>query len=356
MHSYKKDPILTKISTHLHPPLTIQHSTMSVCNDSIKSTWDFSNWSDNQTLYGNFLGSASTSVQETSRTSTLAALGCSDKMEVINQMNLGTNQSKAPPERLVVTSVPYLRILNSSSNSNDRRKVSLKRAWGAFLPLAIDIIKCSAAQSSGPSSDGFQSDSQPEQRQCSRNDDEYPPSYPIGISDQQTPNPLPSGGRPTSTSESTSTPARPSKRLRTDRRTHGSAPSRNKQATSDQVEDIRVKLSHCRVNREQLKDLICPVIGCQYKQLNGRMPDFRRHIRTHIRKDGRSVVKVSLGKDFGRHRHLFPKVSMDQPPYAVPDEDGLWIGGCLKTFSRADALKRHLRNTSCVGLNHNRRR
>jgi hypothetical protein len=214
---------------------------------------------------------------------------------------------------------------------------------------------------------GFQSDNDPGQRNCPRlsypsegegEDGEYLRSSLIGIGCQQTPVLLPpSSTRRASTSTSTSTSPSPSsparKRPRASRPTHGSAPSRNRQAAIDQVEEIRAKLSLCRVNRDRPKDLVCPLKDCQYEQLNGRMPELRRHIRTHIRKYGEIRCKGVSWQDFVRHAHLFPKISVDEQPYAVPEEDGLWIGGCLKTFSRADALKRHLRNTSCVGLNHN---
>ena len=166
--------------------------------------------------------------------------------------------------------------------------------------------------------------------------------------------PTSSNTRGVSTSSSSSSRAR--KRPRSDKRTHGSAPSRNRQATIDQVEELRVKLSLCRVRNRDRVDLDCPVLGCQYRQSNGRMPDFRRHVRTHMRGDGEIRCKGIPWENFEQRRHLCPTIPSDQQPYAVPDEDGLWIGGCLKTFSRADALKRHLRNTSCTGLNHNRHR
>ena len=196
-------------------------------------------------------------------------------------------------------------------NSLGKRK---KREWATFLPLALDIISCSAAKTS-------QSEEHRPDRQRTT--------------------------RTRGSSTSTSSPVR--KR----RRTHGSAaPSRNKQATTiDQEEYIRLKLSLCQVNRGGPNDLDCPVEGCHYIQMNGRMPDLRRHIRTHIRKDAEIRCKGVPWQDFMQHRHPFPTIS-DEQPYAVPNEDGLWIGGCLKTFSRADALKRHLRNTSCMGLDH----
>jgi len=198
----------------------------------------------------------------------------------------------------------------------------------------MDKIRYSAAQASRPPENGFQSDASEHEY----NDDVYIPSSPTGVSGQRTNDTLPTF---------TPMPSPPCKSSRIDKRTHGSAPSRNRQAT-DQVEDIRVQLSLCRVRRERLNDLVCPVAGCQYKQLNGRMPDFRRHIRTHIRKEAEIRCKGVPWQDFIRNRQLFPKISVDEQPYFVPEDDGLWIGGCLKTFSRADALKRHRRNTSCA--------
>jgi len=219
----------------------------------------------------------------------------------------------------------------------------------------MEKIRCSAAQASRSPENGLQSDNSSREQNRSRlssssereyNDDVYIPSGPTGVSSQRTNNTLPT---------STSMPSPPCKSSRINKRTHCSAPSRNRQA-ADQVEDIRVKLSLCRVRRERLNDLGCPVTGCQYKQLNGRIPDFRRHMSTHIRKETEIRCKGVPWQDFIRNRHLFPKVSGDEQPYVVPEDEGLWIGGCLKTFSRADALKRHCRNTSCVGLDRNKRR
>ena len=225
----------------------------------------------------------------------------------------------------------------------------------------MDIIRGSAAQASYPPEDGFRSDSVPGQQnrpllsiwsESDDNDDLYLPSSPTGVGCQRTHNP-PSMGSIRRNFTSTSMSSPPRKRLPTEKRNRSSTPSRNRQAPKDQVKDIQLKLSLCRVRRERLNNLVCPVIDCEYKQLNGRMPDFRRHIKTHIPKDSEICCKGVPWQDFVRYRHKFPKISVDERPYAVPGEDGLWIGGCLKSFSRADALKRHRKNTSCVALDCN---
>ena len=117
--------------------------------------------------------------------------------------------------------------------------------------------------------------------------------------------------------------------------------SRNIEATPDEVEFIQRILS---LRRGEIPDnLVCPVKGCRYKK--GRIPDFRRHLKTHLR------VGIQCNgmpwRDFVRCRHLFPNISEEQQPYTVPGLDGWWIGGCLNTFSRPDALKRHVKKNAC---------
>ncbi|KAH9891826.1 hypothetical protein C8Q73DRAFT_701020 [Cubamyces lactineus] len=101
----------------------------------------------------------------------------------------------------------------------------------------------------------------------------------------------------------------------------------------------------------------CPF--CDYKQVKKRRPDFRRHIYTHcpeaelydssdpssasqrIRKRWCCGVPVHLAAEYGIH-----------PPFkTVVIVDGVKnVGGCDARLSRADALRRHIRNpsNSCV--------
>lgn len=131
---------------------------------------------------------------------------------------------------------------------------------------------------------------------------------PVRAGCQQTPQPL----SPSPTIKKSSRLAK-----RSSRRTHGSAMSRNVQATINEVEGLKDHLSG-RIRGH--RPTVCPISGCKYRQANGRMPDLRRHIKTHFRK----ISEIRCTE--------------------VLTEHGMWIGGCLKTFSRRDALKRHMRN------------
>jgi hypothetical protein len=206
----------------------------------------------------------------------------------------------------------------------------------------MDIIRASG-QTSTSSSSEFQWDidsvSQEFSRLSEQSGDEYP-SIPIGDERQRTLDSLPS----TTLNASATTSSRAPKRRRTDK--HDSVPSRNRQETPDQINLILATLSLRRVRGS---DLSCPAIDCKYQQTNGRMPDFRRHLRTHLPKTEIRCKGVTW-QEFIRNPHRFPHIPQCEQPYTIPGEAEMWIGGCLKTFSRRDALKRHLRNTCCVAL------
>lgn len=79
------------------------------------------------------------------------------------------------------------------------------------------------------------------------------------------------------------------------------------------------------------------------------MPDFKRHLKTHLRPDDKDQTqgwwcKGVLLEDAAEHG--LPK---SLKPFLFADQ---WrVGGCERTFSRRDALKRHLdnENVGCVG-------
>lgn len=240
--------------------------------------------------------------------------------------------------------------------------VQTKRAWSDFLPIAMQKLRDSNVET-------FVRSSTPQLQNCSRElcrsppvdlpdllhstlssdledseesggDDEYMPSRsPISKKHHR------SSPYPTASTNAMCTIPQPCTRPRKDKRIRGSPPSRNKQATTDQVEVLRRSL---RCDKSEESNLVCPFPGCMYEQHNGRMPDFRRHIRTHIRKDGEVRCKGISWDDVLSFPQRFRNVAHEKP-YTVPNEPGLWVGGCLKTFSRADALKRHLNTTSCEG-------
>jgi uncharacterized Zn-finger protein len=205
----------------------------------------------------------------------------------------------------------------------------------------MDIIRASGQSSTLPSIEcQWDTDSVPQElSHLSEGGDEYLPSIPIYDELPRTSDSLPS----TTLNASTTTSPRAPKRRRTDK--HGSVSSRNGQATPDQVALILATLSLKRVRGS---DLSCPAMNCKYQQTNGRMPDFRRHLKTHLPKTTEICCKGVTWKEFIRYPHRFPHISQYEEPYTIPGETELWIGGCLKTFSRKDALKRHLRNTCCA--------
>lgn len=131
---------------------------------------------------------------------------------------------------------------------------------------------------------------------------------------------------------STPTTGQPAKRIRV------SPPSRNKPSPPSLVPIIQKALK----NGEACDELrnICPV--CHYEQENRRMPDFRRHMETHLPK-GRfwcSGVPVDVAHQYG--------IPAGVKPFWLHGEER--IGGCGKNFSRRDARKRHLDNPNigCV--------
>lgn len=103
-------------------------------------------------------------------------------------------------------------------------------------------------------------------------------------------------------------------------------------------------------------DFHCPVIGCSYIQTNQRVPDLKRHVLTHDRwlnPDEWTCCGVAMDR-----AHLYGKgieegMTRDEciRAGAYDFRGQLMIGGCMKTFARRDALKRHVDNPKipCVG-------
>jgi hypothetical protein len=165
-------------------------------------------------------------------------------------------------------------------------------------------------------------------------DDEYVPSPTLGASKRRrAPSTAIITGLPVSCKPFTASQTRPTKRARVP------PPSRNKQASSPTAIE--------QAAASKKPTFICP--ECGWHQTNQRMPDFRRHLLTHTRSTETDTdkgwwCKGVLVKDAARHG--VPKTAAQ---YLFHND---WrVGGCLRTFSRRDALKRHLDNpnVSCVG-------
>ncbi|KAI0717040.1 hypothetical protein C8Q76DRAFT_840245 [Earliella scabrosa] len=91
----------------------------------------------------------------------------------------------------------------------------------------------------------------------------------------------------------------------------------------------------------------CP--HCPYIQHNRRVPDFRRHVRTHTRSADEvlwACCGVPVGEALARG---VPEDVVREEPFEFGGK--LMVGGCRKTFSRRDALTRHLRREEgrCYG-------
>ncbi|KAJ7600831.1 hypothetical protein C8J56DRAFT_1074419 [Mycena floridula] len=124
---------------------------------------------------------------------------------------------------------------------------------------------------------------------------------------------------------------------------------------------VFVSLLHLATNRFQTAEIlrlaskktdreyICPVPRCPYAQTATtklRYPDYKRHLNSHIRSNT-WWCKGVLVED----RHLWRSLPADAKEYTFGDDKQLRVGGCCQSFSRRDALKRHLDNGArgCIG-------
>ena len=109
-----------------------------------------------------------------------------------------------------------------------------------------------------------------------------------------------------------------------------------------------------RVDRES--DFHCPVVGCDHFQKNQRIPDLNRHILTHDRwMEPEKWICYGVSMDIA---HLYDRGIEEGMTEEEQIKAGAYmfrgqlrVGGCLKTFARRDALKRHVDNPSipCIG-------
>ncbi|KZT10016.1 uncharacterized protein LAESUDRAFT_617276, partial [Laetiporus sulphureus 93-53] len=86
--------------------------------------------------------------------------------------------------------------------------------------------------------------------------------------------------------------------------------------------------------------------GCDYVPATGRVPDLRRHMNTHRGYVGQGMwVCCGLPVSVALERELWEDGASTVYMY-----NGLeMVGGCMFSFSRRDALVRHLNKGDCVG-------
>ncbi|KAJ7189861.1 hypothetical protein GGX14DRAFT_322478, partial [Mycena pura] len=115
--------------------------------------------------------------------------------------------------------------------------------------------------------------------------------------------------------------------------------SRNKQTSLAEVQRAE--------NSDEYGDFVCRV--CGWVQRNKRVPDFKRHVKTHQRSwdDRANKGWCCTGVLFSEVAD-YPRIKPNAPVYLFTGQ--MRVGGCQKTFSRRDALKRHLENPNvkCV--------
>ena len=100
----------------------------------------------------------------------------------------------------------------------------------------------------------------------------------------------------------------------------------------------------------------CPVVGCVYEQYNHRVPELKRHAETHDRwMDPEKWICRGVGMDVAHLYDVGIEEGMSEEECvqagAYVYRGQLMIGGCMETFSRRDALKRHVDNPriECIG-------
>ena len=100
----------------------------------------------------------------------------------------------------------------------------------------------------------------------------------------------------------------------------------------------------------------CPVAGWNHTQKNRRIPDLKCHVATHDRWiDPEKWTCCGVGMEKAHFYGQGITVGMSKEEQikagAYEFKGKLMIGGCLNTFARRDALKRHVNNPKilCVG-------
>ncbi|KAJ8080434.1 hypothetical protein PM082_017267 [Marasmius tenuissimus] len=147
--------------------------------------------------------------------------------------------------------------------------------------------------------------------------------------------------RSTGASSRRNAPRLPKRRTAGATRTRMMPVSRNAQSSTPEL--MRA------VNRRSAEecDFKCP--ECGWQQANKRMPDYQRHLRTHARPSSEDQSRGWWCKGICVEERDEYDIAPDAKTFYFQNRER--VGGCLLTFSRRDALKRHLDNpnVSCIG-------
>ena len=128
--------------------------------------------------------------------------------------------------------------------------------------------------------------------------------------------------------------------------------ARNLPSSIDEVERELKRVSNIKgtarkkTSGRRNKDLSCRIPGC-YKQCS-RQSDLLRHVATHYpMQETKLIVCRGISKEEALEHNVDSRHLM-----TCHEQDGLRIGGCGMSFSRRDALLRHvkLRTSQCIFL------
>jgi hypothetical protein len=123
-----------------------------------------------------------------------------------------------------------------------------------------------------------------------------------------------------------------------------------RQRTSKESVNTQTPARGCKPENwttEDEEEWRCPYSPCDHRQWNKRGPDFRRHQRIHTR-GSKPTPYVCWGVELvhaSASRKPIPGLDDKKRGIAVEYEGVMRIGGCFESFSRLDALKRHLEAT-----------
>jgi ribosomal protein S15P/S13E len=122
--------------------------------------------------------------------------------------------------------------------------------------------------------------------------------------------------------------------------------SRSKRAQSDKARPSDAVTAASTTNsRGATFEPLVECKECGYLQLTKRMGDFRRHLKKHEAEHLSRVVCCGVPP-------THPAVARLRPGHLTHwYDDHPFYGGCGRSYSRMDALQRHLKKSGCVGGN-----
>ena len=227
-----------------------------------------------------------------------------------------------------------------TSGVNPSRPLQETLEMAAYPPPVVALTSSRSLTSNPSHSSLFSADAEHEpvdEFDGDATDEEYVPSPALLPRQRQRASPTSHKRKPNAPDGQRTFPNDPSRRPT--KRPRAAPSSRNKQTNSPAT----IELAADQANA----DLICP--ECGWKQFNQRLPDFKRHLRTHTRPSEQDQSTGWWCKGVRLDEAAKYNVPSTAEAYLFLD---VWrVGGCQRTFARRDALKRHLDNpnVACLG-------